>query len=183
MDANGWRTPACLHSHCAPIIFHPCPNPAPLPWKSSGRPTAIPASVVRRRKSSSMSSPAGTPLSSCLPAAANRSAYQIPSLCRPGVGVVVSPLIALMQDQVDALTQIGVRAAAINSSMSAESIDRTTRQIRAGELDLIYVRAGTPAHERFSRAPAGMPGRLVRHRRGALRLPMGPRFPPALCAA
>ncbi len=65
--------------------------------------------------------------------------YQIPALCRPGVGVIISPLIALMQDQVDALTQLGVKAAAINSSMTGESISRTKSRIRAGELDLVYV--------------------------------------------
>src|SRR5271170_5430379 len=65
--------------------------------------------------------------------------YQIPSLCRPGVGIVISPLIALMQDQVDALTQLGIRAAAINSSMSAASIESAKRGIRTGELDLAYV--------------------------------------------
>jgi ATP-dependent DNA helicase RecQ len=43
--------------------------------------------------------------------------YQIPALLRPGVGVVVSPLIALMQDQVDALRQVGVQAAYLNSSL------------------------------------------------------------------
>jgi ATP-dependent DNA helicase RecQ len=46
--------------------------------------------------------------------------YQIPALLRPGVGVVVSPLIALMQDQVDALRQLGVRAAFLNSSLTAD---------------------------------------------------------------
>ena len=45
--------------------------------------------------------------------------YQIPALIRPGVGVVISPLIALMQDQVDALLQLGVRAAFLNSSLDA----------------------------------------------------------------
>jgi ATP-dependent DNA helicase RecQ len=65
--------------------------------------------------------------------------YQIPSLLRPGVGVVVSPLIALMQDQVDALTQLGIRAAAINSNMDGAANARTTRAIRDGELDLLYV--------------------------------------------
>jgi ATP-dependent DNA helicase RecQ len=65
--------------------------------------------------------------------------YQIPALCRPGVGVIVSPLIALMQDQVDALTQLGIKAAAINSAMAAEHIARAKRQIRAGEIDLVYV--------------------------------------------
>ncbi len=64
--------------------------------------------------------------------------YQIPALARPGVGIVVSPLIALMQDQVEALRQLGVRAAALNSSIGfAESVD-IGRALRAGELDLLY---------------------------------------------
>ena len=65
--------------------------------------------------------------------------YQIPALIRPGVGIVISPLIALMQDQVDALTQLGIKAAAINSSMQGDAIARTKRQIRMGEIDLVYV--------------------------------------------
>ena len=65
--------------------------------------------------------------------------YQIPSLIRPGVGIIISPLIALMQDQVEALRQLGIQAAAINSSMSGASIERTKRSIRAGEVDLLYV--------------------------------------------
>ena len=65
--------------------------------------------------------------------------YQIPALCRPGVGIVVSPLIALMQDQVDALTQLGIKAAAINSGMTAAAVARTQNQLRAGEIDLLYV--------------------------------------------
>ncbi|MBI3090532.1 MAG: DNA helicase RecQ [Candidatus Tectomicrobia bacterium] len=65
--------------------------------------------------------------------------YQIPALCRPGVAVVVSPLIALMQDQVEALTQVGVRAAALNSSIPPEAAARTERRLRDGELDLVYV--------------------------------------------
>jgi ATP-dependent DNA helicase RecQ len=63
--------------------------------------------------------------------------YQIPALCR--AGVVISPLIALMQDQVDALTQLGVRAAAINSNLDAGSIAQTKRRMRMGEIDLVYV--------------------------------------------
>jgi ATP-dependent DNA helicase RecQ len=65
--------------------------------------------------------------------------YQIPALIRPGVGIIISPLIALMQDQVDALTQLGIKAAAINSSMTGASIGRTKGQIRNGEIDLVYV--------------------------------------------
>ncbi|MEZ4629483.1 MAG: DNA helicase RecQ [Deinococcales bacterium] len=65
--------------------------------------------------------------------------YQIPALLRPGVAVVVSPLIALMKDQVDALLQLGLRAAFINSSLSLEDLRLTEQQIRRGDLDLIYV--------------------------------------------
>ncbi|MGV3742303.1 MAG: RecQ family ATP-dependent DNA helicase, partial [Burkholderiaceae bacterium] len=65
--------------------------------------------------------------------------YQIPSLLREGVGVVISPLIALMQDQVDALAELGVRAAFLNSTQSFEEQVRTEWQLRDGELDLVYV--------------------------------------------
>lgn len=65
--------------------------------------------------------------------------YQIPSLVRDGVGVVVSPLIALMKDQVDALRQFGVRAAYLNSSLSADARRRTERELAAGELDILYM--------------------------------------------
>ncbi len=65
--------------------------------------------------------------------------YQVPALAREGMGVVVSPLIALMQDQVAALEETGVRAAALNSAMSWPQVQRTERQARAGELDLLYV--------------------------------------------
>jgi len=65
--------------------------------------------------------------------------YQIPSICRPGVGVVVSPLIALMRDQVETLRQVGVRAAALNSTLSHEETSRVTRQMREGTLDLVYI--------------------------------------------
>ncbi|MDF3036185.1 MAG: recQ [Paucimonas sp.] len=65
--------------------------------------------------------------------------YQIPSLVRDGVGVVISPLIALMQDQVDALAEVGVRAAFLNSTQSFDEAMRIERQVRRGELDLVYV--------------------------------------------
>jgi len=73
--------------------------------------------------------------------------YQIPAICRRGVGIVVSPLIALMRDQVEALRQAGVAAAALNSSLSAEEASIVRRQLRNGELDLLYVapeRVATP---------------------------------------
>jgi ATP-dependent DNA helicase RecQ len=65
--------------------------------------------------------------------------YQVPALCRPGVAVVVSPLIALMQDQVEALLQLGVAAAALHSGLEAEQAAAVWRQLRAGELQLLYV--------------------------------------------
>ena len=65
--------------------------------------------------------------------------YQVPALVRSGMGVVVSPLIALMQDQVAALQEAGVRAAALNSAMSWPEVQETERQARAGQLDLLYV--------------------------------------------
>jgi len=65
--------------------------------------------------------------------------YQIPALCLNGVAVVVSPLIALMQDQVAALNQAGVKAAAINSSISAQDIYETKNLLKNNKLDLIYV--------------------------------------------
>ncbi|SMC34047.1 DNA helicase RecQ [Polynucleobacter kasalickyi] len=75
-----------------------------------------------------------------MPTGAGKSiCYQLPSLIRNGVGVVVSPLIALMQDQVDALKQLGVRAAFLNSSLDFETSQKVTKQLLAGDLDLIYV--------------------------------------------
>jgi len=75
--------------------------------------------------------------------------YQIPALLRQGVGVVVSPLIALMQDQVDALLQAGVRAAFLNSSQDYGTAAETERRLRMDELDLIYVAPERLLTERF----------------------------------
>ncbi len=75
-----------------------------------------------------------------MPTGAGKSlCYQIPALLRDGVGVVVSPLIALMQDQVDALAEVGVRAAFLNSTQTFEESMRIERQVRMGEIDLVYV--------------------------------------------
>ena len=65
--------------------------------------------------------------------------YQIPALARDGLAIVVSPLIALMQDQVDALQQLGVSAAFLNSSLSAEDNTRITSQALAGDIKILYV--------------------------------------------
>ncbi|WP_188190536.1 DNA helicase RecQ [Nonomuraea sp. SYSU D8015] len=65
--------------------------------------------------------------------------YQIPALVRPGVGVVVSPLIALMQDQVDALRALGVRAGFLNSTQGFDERQLVEAEFLAGELDLLYL--------------------------------------------
>jgi len=65
--------------------------------------------------------------------------YQVPALCRPGLAVVVSPLIALMQDQVAALQQLGVAAAALHSGHGADAVGAVWHQLQAGSLKLLYV--------------------------------------------
>jgi ATP-dependent DNA helicase RecQ len=65
--------------------------------------------------------------------------YQIPSLVRRGAGIIVSPLIALMQNQVEALKQLGIRAAAINSNIAGEDIAKAKDALRNGTIDMVYV--------------------------------------------
>ena len=65
--------------------------------------------------------------------------YQLPALLRKGCGIVVSPLIALMRDQVAGLTEAGVNAAVLNSTLSREEADEVERRLIAGDLDLLYV--------------------------------------------
>ncbi|NOY14286.1 MAG: DNA helicase RecQ [Deltaproteobacteria bacterium] len=65
--------------------------------------------------------------------------YQLPALHRPGVGIVVSPLISLMKDQVDSLLANGVRAACYNSSLNAAAARQVLAELHAGQLDLLYV--------------------------------------------
>ncbi len=73
--------------------------------------------------------------------------YQIPALVRPGVGLVVSPLIALMQDQVSALRQLGVKAEFLNSTLTWQQKQDVAASMNSGETDLIYI-----APERLSQA-------------------------------
>ncbi len=75
-----------------------------------------------------------------MPTGAGKSlCYQVPALVREGTGIVVSPLIALMQDQVDALGAVGVAAAFLNSSQSSAEQSDVAARYRKGELDLLYV--------------------------------------------
>jgi ATP-dependent DNA helicase RecQ len=83
--------------------------------------------------------------------------YQIPSLLREGIGIVVSPLIALMQDQVAALRQLGIEAAFLNSSLDAMAQRDVERRMLAGELKLLYVAPERLLTERFLDQMSRMP--------------------------
>ncbi|MFP6807179.1 MAG: DNA helicase RecQ [Pseudomonadales bacterium] len=65
--------------------------------------------------------------------------YQIPAIVRKGCGIVISPLIALMKDQVDSLTELGVRANFLNSTLDARSVSEIEDSLLAGEIDLLYI--------------------------------------------
>ncbi len=65
--------------------------------------------------------------------------YQIPALLRPGVAIIISPLISLMQNQVSALQQLNIRAATLNSGLTREVAYQVSKQLRRGELDIVYV--------------------------------------------
>jgi ATP-dependent DNA helicase RecQ len=83
---------------------------------------------------------AGRNVLAVLPTGGGKSVcYQVPAMLRTGVGVVVSPLIALMSDQVEALKQLGVAAARMDSALSPDERDETWARLAAGELDLIYL--------------------------------------------
>lgn len=83
---------------------------------------------------------AGQDLLVLMPTGGGKSlCYQIPALLRPGVGIVVSPLIALMEDQVAALTALGIRAAYYNSSLNATAAREVLTRLHANDLDLLYI--------------------------------------------
>ena len=110
--------------------------------------------------------------------------YQIPALVRPGTGIVVSPLIALMQDQVAALRQLGVRAAFLNSILAAgRGPAGGAGPARPASWTCSTWPRSACCTERFLDLLDRDPRRPVRHRRGPLRLPVGPRLPPRVPAA
>ena len=82
--------------------------------------------------------------------------YQLPALCRPGLTVVVSPLIALMKDQVDALQSRGIPAAAVNSSLGADEYRQVMQALRYGELKILYVAPERFAQDSFMEMLRGM---------------------------
>ena len=103
--------------------------------------------------------------------------YQIPALIRGGTAMVVSPLIALMQDQVDALRQVGVEAAFLNSSLDAFAQRDVEQRFAAAALKLLYVAPERLLTERCLEMLSRASRFAVRDRRSALRFAVGPRFP------
>lgn len=94
---------------------------------------------------------AGRDCIALMPTGAGKSlTFQVPARLLDGTVLVVSPLISLMKDQVDALTELGFRAAAINSSLEPGERERRLQALRAGEYELVYL------------APEGLDGRLSR---------------------
>lgn len=77
--------------------------------------------------------------------------YQVPALMRDGVAIVISPLIALMQDQVSALTELGISAGFLNSSLSLDALQETEQAVRNGEIKLLYVAPERLLQERTQR--------------------------------
>ena len=97
-----------------------------------------------------------------MPTGAGKSlCYQLPALLLPGTAVVVSPLIALMQDQVDALQQFGVRAAYLNSSLDSAAQRAIEVQLQAGQLDLLYLAPERLLQERSRALLSSIPLALV----------------------
>ena len=85
-----------------------------------------------------------------MPTGAGKSlCYQIPAIIMDGVAIIISPLIALMQEQCQALTQIGVKAKTINSSLSIEEIEQVKEEILANKLDIIYISPERLNQEKF----------------------------------
>nr|WP_291316245.1 RecQ family ATP-dependent DNA helicase [Desulfuromonas sp.] len=83
--------------------------------------------------------------------------YQVPALHRPGVAIIVSPLISLMKDQVDALVANGVEAAFYNSSLGAAESRRVLARLHGGELDLLYIAPERLLSEAFLERMQGIP--------------------------
>ncbi len=117
---------------------------------------------------------AGGPVLAIMPTGSGKSmCYQLPAIIEEALTVVVSPLIALMRDQVRQMQAVGVAAATLNSTSDAEDNEETRRAMRAGELRLLFVSPerlltdGLIAELRRARPTT------PRHRRGALRLRMG----------
>jgi len=147
------------------------------PERCSQRYSATRRFAASRAMSYDTLPPAVMPSSSSRRALESQSADQVPALCRPGVAIIVSPLIALMRDQVEALRQAGVPAAMLNSSLTVDEARAVRDDLRADRLKLLYVAPERLADARLSADAAGSPYQPLCHRRGALRQSVGPRLP------
>ena len=115
-----------------------------------------------------------------MPTGAGKSlTYQIPARVLGGTTLVVSPLIALMKDQVDAMNEVGLRATYLNSTLAPEERERRVRALAAGEYELFYA-APEGLEASVGRRAARPRPAPHRRRRGALHQPVGPRLPPRL---
>lgn len=100
---------------------------------------------------------AGRPLPSCPPGAGKSLCYQIPALLLPGITLVISPLISLMQDQVKSLNEAGIRAAYINSSLTEGQINKALSLAARGVYKIIYVALNVWKPRLFSPLPCTLP--------------------------
>ena len=99
--------------------------------------------------------------------------YQVPAIILPGVCVVVSPLIALMQDQVDAVRELGIRAGFLNSTLNIDEAQKIEAQVVSGELGSSLCRARTTRNGRFYAVAHQIKDMPLRHRRSPLCIPVG----------
>ena len=121
---------------------------------------------------------AGRDVFALLPTGGGKSlCYQLPALARPGLTVVVSPLIALMKDQVDALHASGIAATYLNSSLSPAESQERLRGLREDRFRLLYLAPERLMVAGFFGGPRAPAGRSHRDRRGPLHQRMGTRFP------
>ena len=105
---------------------------------------------------------AGRPSLAVFPTGSGKSlCYQLPALLLDGLTLVISPLIALMKDQVEAMTELGVAAARLDSSLSVAETDRIYQQMEAGELKLLYIAPERLNNENFTRHLGMVPIALV----------------------
>ena len=121
---------------------------------------------------------AGDDVLALLPTGGGKSlCYQLPAIANDGLTVVVSPLIALMKDQVDSLEEVGVPATFLNSSLSPEEYGRRWRDLGRRGYKILYLAPERLVTEDMLGALQGVERRPHRRRRGPLHLGMGPRFP------